>query len=48
MVELASRLDMDWTDLLLVLDELVVVGVVDEISAPGERRQYRAAGVVDP
>jgi very-short-patch-repair endonuclease len=47
-VELAGRLDMDWKDVLAALEELVVAGVVDEISVLGERRQYRVAGVVDP
>ncbi len=45
-VELAGRLDMDWTVVLAVLESLVVAGVVDQISAPGERTEYRVAGVV--
>ncbi|WP_420750299.1 AAA domain-containing protein [Rhodococcus sp. O3] len=45
-VELAGRLDVDWTIVLAVLEDLVAKGVVDEISAPGERTVYRAAGVV--
>ena len=45
-VDLAGRLDMDWTVVLAVLEGLVVAGVVDQISAPGERTEYRVAGVV--
>jgi len=43
-VELAGRLDMDWTVVLAVLEELVVAGVVEESSAPGERAEYRVVG----
>lgn len=48
-VELARRLDVDWTIVLAVLEDLVARGgVVDEIAAPGgERTEYRVAGVVD-
>nr|WP_241258984.1 AAA domain-containing protein [Rhodococcus aetherivorans] len=46
-VELADRLEMDWTVVLAVLEELVVAGRVDALVAPGQRTNYRVAGVVD-
>ncbi|MHD0281012.1 AAA domain-containing protein [Rhodococcus aetherivorans] len=46
-VELADRLEMDWTVVLAVLEELVVAGRVDALIAPGQRTNYRVAGVVD-
>ncbi|WP_317550531.1 AAA domain-containing protein [Rhodococcus aetherivorans] len=46
-VELADRLEMDWTVVLAVLEELVVAGRVDAFVAPGQRTNYRVAGVVD-